>query len=682
MEDGRAAADGYPKERRRLASKVEYAGRSSSNGITGHPTDHEGFRGHSKNYGRSRSRSPDQSRYEHYRYPSSNGNRSTSHSKNYGRSRSRSPDPSRYEHYRYPSSNGNRSTSPSRSRGCYGKALSPNPRVSDRCYSPNEILDENPKRGGDTLRYERRPSTSPDLKYDQRPNSNLSHRQRFEDRSPNPPRNNNGLYDRRRSPNPNDGRRSPNPNFGNEPRHRDRRASPNYHPYDPSSGNRPPVFLDRGDPRRGRGNEQPESDEDEDLKAVDFAEYRRLKRQRLRKKLKNCIWRITPSPPRDEIEQAVARQMMDIEKGGNGIMMGNGAGAIENKEEFHGRSSKGGKGDDGDASRSKASGDSGKKAGDLTKKNGGRRKPSPTNSGSDYSESSDDGESRKDIKGGRSSRKKKSKSKHSGRRKRRHISVRESTEDDSDSVSEDDSSSCSSENEKMKKQTNRRRNRQEKRKKSLKRISGSKRSRVQSSEDEEKSEPHPESHVLSDDSLELESGKNEERASDDEPVEIDNEALRFKEMIESQKKVAAGLENEQIVGPLPLPKAEGHISYGGALRPGEGDAIAQYVQQGKRIPRRGEVGLSADEIQKFETLGYVMSGSRHQRMNAIRIRKENQVYSAEDKRALAMFNYEEKSKREHKVMSDLQRLVQRHIGQEVGPTHDPFGGKAPEVADG
>ena len=136
-----------------------------------------------------------------------------------------------------------------------------------------------------------------------------------------------------------------------------------------------------------------------------------------------------------------------------------------------------------------------------------------------------------------------------------------------------------------------------------------------------------------------------------------------------------------MVGPMPLPRAEGHISYGGALRPSEGDAIAQYVQQGKRIPRRGEVGLSADEIQKFETLGYVMSGSRHQRMNAIRIRKENQVYSAEDKRALAMFNYEEKAKREHKVMADLQRLVQHHIGQDVGLSHDPFAAKASDGAD-
>nr|VDC61006.1 unnamed protein product [Brassica rapa] len=84
---------------------------------------------------------------------------------------------------------------------------------------------------------------------------------------------------------------------------------------------------------------------------------------------------------------------------------------------------------------------------------------------------------------------------------------------------------------------------------------------------------------------------------------------------------------------------------------------------------------------RFEDLGYVMSGSRHQRMNAISIRKENQVYSAEDKRALAMFNYEEKAKREAKVMSDLSRLVQRHMGEELGPDHDPFGAGKADGAD-
>lgn len=30
------------------------------------------------------------------------------------------------------------------------------------------------------------------------------------------------------------------------------------------------------------------------------------------------------------------------------------------------------------------------------------------------------------------------------------------------------------------------------------------------------------------------------------------------------------------------------------LLPGEGDAIAHYVEEGKRIPRRGEVGLTSE----------------------------------------------------------------------------------------
>ena len=44
-----------------------------------------------------------------------------------------------------------------------------------------------------------------------------------------------------------------------------------------------------------------------------------------------------------------------------------------------------------------------------------------------------------------------------------------------------------------------------------------------------------------------------------------------------------------------------------------------------------------------------MSGSRHARMNAIRIRTENQVYSAEEKRALALIQFEENQQAEAKV---------------------------------
>lgn len=45
-------------------------------------------------------------------------------------------------------------------------------------------------------------------------------------------------------------------------------------------------------------------------------------------------------------------------------------------------------------------------------------------------------------------------------------------------------------------------------------------------------------------------------------------------------------------------------------------------------------GLTSDQIAAYENVGYVMSGSRHRRMNAVRMRKENQVISAEEKRSI------------------------------------------------
>lgn len=101
------------------------------------------------------------------------------------------------------------------------------------------------------------------------------------------------------------------------------------------------------------------------------------------------------------------------------------------------------------------------------------------------------------------------------------------------------------------------------------------------------------------------------------------------------------------------------LNYGHALLPGEGAAMAEYVKAGKRIPRRGEIGLTSDQIASFEQSGYVMSGSRHRRMEAVRLRKENQIYSADEKRALASFNREERLKRENKILSGFREMVQR-----------------------
>ncbi|KAL1547234.1 NF-kappa-B-activating protein-like [Salvia divinorum] len=404
--------------------------------------------------------------------------------------------------------------------------------------------------------------------------------------------------------------------------------------------NRKTSYLDRDN----RNEQHVESDSDEELKGLSYEEYRRLKRQKLRKSLKNCIWNCTPSPPRGPNENSDADLEEDFggedEKHDKGVKM-----EVKKPRESESES---------DDSASESDDYRSRKGRKSVSRKKSRRSPSLSESGSESEEesSSEEDRRRRRRKSGRRKSSKRSNRRKRSSRKKAKTSESESGDEDSDM----------SEDVKLKKRSRR---------------SSSKGSKKKKDADIEISHSSEGAPDLEADAEDLTEKKANEVVVDDE---VNDEILKFKEMIESRKK--QNLEDEdEVVGPMPLPRAEGHISYGGALRPGEGDAIAQYVQQGKRIPRRGEVGLSADEISKFETLGYVMSGSRHQRMNAIRIRKENQVYSAEDKRALAMFNYEEKAKREQKVMADLQRLVQRHIGQDTGPSHDPFGGKVAEADD-
>ncbi|KAF1595520.1 UNVERIFIED_CONTAM: NKAP-like protein, partial [Eudyptes pachyrhynchus] len=122
-------------------------------------------------------------------------------------------------------------------------------------------------------------------------------------------------------------------------------------------------------------------------------------------------------------------------------------------------------------------------------------------------------------------------------------------------------------------------------------------------------------------------------------------------------------ESMDLIGPeapvIHTSQDEKPLNYGHALLPGEGAAMAEYVKAGKRIPRRGEIGLTSEEIASFECSGYVMSGSRHRRMEAVRLRKENQIYSADEKRALASFNQEERRKRENKILASFREMVYR-----------------------
>ncbi|KAI5481472.1 pre-mRNA-splicing factor CWC25 [Pseudohyphozyma bogoriensis] len=130
-----------------------------------------------------------------------------------------------------------------------------------------------------------------------------------------------------------------------------------------------------------------------------------------------------------------------------------------------------------------------------------------------------------------------------------------------------------------------------------------------------------------------------------------------------EKEPEMVLDDEEDIGPLPAsgPGKGGKNSYGGALRPGEGSAMAAYVQDGQRIPRRGEIGMDSNEIERYESAGYVMSGSRHRRMNAVRVRKENQVISAEEKRGILHLQREEKAKRENQIVASFREIVDQRL---------------------
>ena len=125
-------------------------------------------------------------------------------------------------------------------------------------------------------------------------------------------------------------------------------------------------------------------------------------------------------------------------------------------------------------------------------------------------------------------------------------------------------------------------------------------------------------------------------------------------------------DEDDDMGPHPLQKTKERVNereYGGALLRGEGSAMAAYVQDNARIPRRGEIGLTCDEIAGYESVGYVMSGSRHRRMNAVRMRKENQVISAEEKRSILKLQREERERREELLKQEFKSLVEERLGQ-------------------
>ncbi len=193
--------------------------------------------------------------------------------------------------------------------------------------------------------------------------------------------------------------------------------------------------------------------------------------------------------------------------------------------------------------------------------------------------------------------------------------------------------------------------------------------------------------------------------AEDEPILDDDlrEAQDFKKAVQGKKSHHESDSDDSYAGPQPLTQAQlnaaanadpskaaaAHKAYGSALLPGEGEALAAFVQQNLRIPRRGEIGYSSTDIDHFEKSGFVMSGSRHARMNAVRIRKENQIYSAEEQRALALITLEENQQKEQALLQDFRTMLKDKLkgsggvgGEASGDGEDDGGGMQDQALAG
>lgn len=85
----------------------------------------------------------------------------------------------------------------------------------------------------------------------------------------------------------------------------------------------------------------------------------------------------------------------------------------------------------------------------------------------------------------------------------------------------------------------------------------------------------------------------------------------------------------------------------------------EYIATQARVPRRGELGVTPEQVQQYQNMGYVMSGSRRPevelRLQAVQKEMHKKMAGTQHLDFVA----EEQRRAEEKALDDFQRIVQQ-----------------------
>ncbi|SIO73836.1 UPF0396 protein [Babesia microti strain RI] len=121
-------------------------------------------------------------------------------------------------------------------------------------------------------------------------------------------------------------------------------------------------------------------------------------------------------------------------------------------------------------------------------------------------------------------------------------------------------------------------------------------------------------------------------------------------------------DSDEDYGPMPMAVHETAINKSINDEPqiaeGKSRTLTQYALNDNRISRKA-AGMTPEEVEKYESLGYVMSGSSHWRMNQAKLLKEKEHYSVEDQRSKAILNPEERANKEVELINNLKEMLKK-----------------------